>query len=299
MSSKSKNIVRTQYVYVNSKNVPGSMPYDISLDIPRGLLQCDDQTQNFKVSVQSFQMTRSWYFVNSTNNQFALSFGGGQETIFTIPEGNYSYKQLASAIAVLISTSSIFGKEQITVIWDSKTNKLIFTFPFYLYALNFNLSNSAAYVMGFDPIQYTPNTTSLQIISTYILPSTLSKSLCLYVDLSPSKGCLSLENKSGSTCEPVTSILNLPNDVAPFDSFSFDSQSDQYAITVAEKSISTLRLSIRNEDGVVLKYVSDYRAVLKFEILQDDTSYDNQIALLQEIKEMREYLKYIFLQKNL
>lgn len=297
MSSRSKNVIRTQYLYVNTKNVSGNMPYDLSLSIPRGLLQCDNQSQSFKVSCQSFQMTRSWYFINLTNNQFNIIAGATPYTI-VIPEGNYTFKQLASTITLQISNSSIPSKDQIIALWNSKTNRLELTFPSASYSMDFNVDNSAAYVMGFAVTQYSPNA-SLQIISVNILPATLSKSLTLWVDLSPSKGCLSLENKTGSDCEPITSILNIPNNISPYDDYTFSNNTDEYSITVAEKSITTLRLSVRNEDGEILKYISDYRATLKFEVLEDDTSYQNQIALLQEMKEMREYLRFIFLQKNL
>lgn len=308
MGAKSKAVVKTQYIYVNSVNRAGtSTAFNLRLNVPQGIFACDDPSQSFRLSVQDFNMSASWYFVNNTNNEFQVFYTGASPITITIPIGNYSFKALASAVQTQIQASTLFGAANTTVAWDMKTNKMVFSFndpsaTVPAYRLIFNArTNSAHDILGFDRTIYEPNITTKSITSTYTLKSTLSKNITLWIEnMTPDKSNQSVENRSNEVCEPTSCLLNIINNYAPFDTIAYvNNTGELYSLHIKEKSIDTLHFTLKDENGALMTYITDWRASIKVETLQDDDAYDTQNQMVRRLEGIEEFVRYIFLQKGL
>ena len=312
---KAKTIVKTQYLYVNSdKGMKRAEDANsrVTITIPQGIFLCDNPRQSFKVNVVDFNMTADWYYINETNNKFSLfyiiysvinpgQYSGEREYEIIIPYGNYTYKALASTIQNIIQSFDLPGSEQITVQWSATMNKYVFKFPTNEYELTFR-SAAAGRVLGITQTQYGTKYLDANntITSDVALKSVLSDNITLWIDnLSLNKDFLSVENKTGSVAEPCTCVLNIVNRFAPFDVIAFENPSDLYSIHVNEKNIESLSFSIRDENGQLMKYVSDWRATIQITTLEEDNTYEAQNTMIQKLDETTEYLRYMFLQNNL
>lgn len=302
---KSAILIKTQYIYVNSANRKSNdIAAKFSLTIPSGIFHCDEPTQFFKISVQDFNAISSWYYVNSTNNQFRLHrfAATGNVYIVTIPIGNYRFKDLASTIE-LAMTNALGGIHCCTVSWDSVKN--IFNFVFdndgYNYAISFGNSNPAFYIMGFDKNGYYDfNSSTRNLTSIYTLRTTLSENICLTIDnVNLLSGFTNVENKDTDICIPSVNILNIPNAFAPFDVIQYINNNDIFAMYIQDKSIESLDLAVRDEYSNVMTYFSDWRATLKVDTLQIDDTYGDNKEMINNLKEIKDYLRYIFVSGNL
>ena len=68
------------------------------------------------IQLTDFEIPFCWYTINSSNN--TVVFNTGSDITVTIPEGNYSAKELAETLTALMA--------DIDVSYDSKTNKFTF-----------------------------------------------------------------------------------------------------------------------------------------------------------------------------
>ena len=299
---KSYALIKTQYIYVNSTNrKDGDYPYKFSITIPPGLFHCDEPTQFFKVSLQNFNAIASWYYVNNTNNQFYFNDGYGP-CLVTIVPGNYRFKDLATAIETAI-TKAYRNIKVCSVTWSSTLNKFIFQFDNdgYTYSLNFTASNSAYYILGFEnQTTYTLNS-NRTITSVNTLKTTLSENICLTIDnLTPTQQNTSVENVLSDVCTPSKNILSIPNNFAPNDVITYIQQGgDLFPLYIKEKKIEALELSVRDEDGDLMQYFTDWRGAIKVETYQTDSSYEDSQKMLEALHDIRDYLKYMFVMKGL
>lgn len=297
------DVVKTQYIYVNTANRVNSnnTAYKYTLSIPGGIFMCDNPRQRFRVTIENFNMVSSWYFVNQTNNTFTVvqsSLASIDDIIseidFTIPDGNYTFKGLAATIQQLIQNSY----SGVLVSWDNKTNKLVFTFPTTSkWFISFDrLENPAKFPMGLIDDNIYSNINGV-ITSQVPLSSTLSKNIMLYCDnLSPMKDSLSVQTKNSELCEPTNALLSIVNNFSPFDIIKFENNNNLYSLHVCEKTLENLTFSIKDENGNLLRYVSDWNASIRIDTLQDAGF---ETSLMDEIRSIKDYLRMMFLQAGM
>ena len=105
------------------------------------------------VSLINFSCPKSYYLFNSLNNRFIVIENGNQ-TVITIPIGNYDFYTLTNELNTLLSAcvytyqvtnSQLTGKFLFTV---SNNNNIQ---P----SIDFNTANSAYKILGFDKLLYT------------------------------------------------------------------------------------------------------------------------------------------------
>ena len=284
------NLLKTQYLYVNSVNRNASdKACSFKLKIPPGIFLCDKQTQFFKLAIQDFSMGNNWYYVNATNNTFKINAGVSTSYTVNIPQGNYNFKQLAAIVQTSIQTT-VGSAFSVTVTWDGTLNKLVFKFPLdvNVYGVDFNVSNSAYGVLGFNtPSVYSPDLimTGL-LISDKPLSTTLSKNICISMpNLSPLKESTNVYNANDEVCVPARFLLSIPNNFAPFDIISFVNQNDLFSMYIKEKQLTDIEFNVTDENGVVLEYITDWRASIKVETLEYKTDADTTVNALHEIRD--------------
>lgn len=301
---KTAAVVKTQYIYVNSSNRKASdIAAKFTLTIPTGVFHCDEPTQFFKITVQDFNAISSWYFVNETNNQFRLHRASTSGTLYliTIPNGNYRFKDLANTIETAITNT--VGFHVVTVTWNSTKN--IFEFLFdndgWNYAISFLNSNPAYYIMGFEKNGYYDfNSTTRLLSSVNTLKTTLSENICLTIDnVNPLAGFTNVENKTTEVCIPSVNMMSIANNFAPNDVITFINQNDLFSLHIQDKSIETLDLSVRDEYSNIMSYFSDWKATLKIETMQLDDTYSDNAEMISTLKEIKEYVRYIFVGSQL
>lgn len=281
--------IRTQYLYVNSANrASNDNAYKFTLKIPAGVFACDRPTQFFKLAIQDFSMYLSWYYVNSTNCSFKVN-GNGVEYTVTIQQGNYTFKQLASAVQTAMQ-NVVGAAFSVSVTWDSNLNKLVFQFPqdSNVYILKFNVGNSAYSVLGFNNASFYVADGSGKITSDKPLSTTLSKNICIAVaNVTPLKEATNVYNGTSEVCVPARFLLSIVNNFSPFDIISFINQNDLFSMYIKEKQLIELEFNVVDENGSLLTYASDWRASIKIETWEHNTD----TSMIEALHDIRDTLK--------
>lgn len=279
----------SQYIHINSANRNvGETVYNFSVKIRNGDIACLPN-QLLRISVQSFDLYHTWLSVNSTTNQIMLyNMSTSAYNLITIPEGNYTNKNLASLLTSLYSNW--------TVEWLSTLNKFKFTFTS---PHNFQpMTGSDVFrVLGFSKGFAYVNTTS--VTSTNALRPTLSDRINLHIDnLSPYQKT-NLDNTGGGECKTTNSLLSIVNNFSPFDIINFENDNDLYAMFIQEKLIEKIMISLRDQDESLLTFINqDYNVVLKIETWEmEDTTISNN--MLDALKNIEELLRLSFVSNNM
>lgn len=280
----------TQYLHINSANRDSSeSPYNFSVKLKNGDLQCS-QNQLFKISVQSFDLYHTWLSVNNKTNSILLyDWDTSLFTYITIPEGNYTNKNLASTLTTLYRNWSVE--------WLAQLNKFKFTFtsPHNIQSnIGYETHRVLGFSQGFSYVQIT------SIISTKALRPTLSDRINLHIEnISPyQKG--NLDNSGGyKEAKSTNCLLSIVNNFSPFDIIHFENDNDLYSMLISEKSIEKLVITLRDQDESLLSFIEqDYNVVLKFETyeFEDDSTMS---GIVESLKNIEELIRLSFVSNNL
>ena len=140
-------VVKSKIVHINSKlykdEVPQKQPKVL---FPSQEFSAKDENEFHRLTLLSFAAKRTWNCVNPTNSTFYDISGGVTQNTFTIPNGDYTATQLATAIQTQLD--AIYGGSTCT--YDDITDKFTVTmggtFPptssFYSYARRGTGNNS-------------------------------------------------------------------------------------------------------------------------------------------------------------
>ena len=140
MSKPIKQIVQTRNLFIDTEETLIGESRDVTINLPQDLMSCA-QSQSLRVTLQSFNMRKSWYGVNKYNDSFYIV---GEDSATNniiagkvqILNGNYqSFTEptsgLCEAIEIAVSNTlkEAFGVTAIpTVEWDDVTNLLTVEF---------------------------------------------------------------------------------------------------------------------------------------------------------------------------
>jgi len=283
-------LLSTQYLYINSGNRNTSeYPYNFSVLFKNGDIACK-KDEILKIGVQSFDLYHTWTYVNASNNTISIQNGSTMSiTQFTIPFGNYTYKQLASILTSLYANW--------TVAWSSVTNKFTFSFT-QPHGFDFALT-TAAKILGLTP--NTQTVYNMSVVSDNVLRATLSERINVHIDNMIPYAKINLENTLSSTATASTKVLSVVNNFSPFDVISYENNSDLYSFFVTEKSIDKIQISLRDIDGALLNFVEeDFNIVLKVDTYQDDNVANNETNnIISNLQGIKEYLRLIFVSNNM
>jgi len=285
-------LLNTQYLYINSANRNANEEVcSFSVLFNNGDVACK-KDEVMKVGVQSFDLYHTWTYVNANNNTFQL-FEVIPDSIeyvtITIPEGNYTFKQLAAKLTSLY--------EKWTVTWSAITNKFTFVFS----TLHDMLPSSAYKILGLSNDTSTRYSDLLTLDSVNVLRPTLSERINVHIDNLTPYQKINLENTLGSTGTASTKVLSIVNNFSPFDVITYENNSNMYSFFVSEKDIQKIQISLRDVDGQLLNFVQeDYNIVLKVETYQDDSVADNETNnMISNLQGIKEYLRLMFVSSNI
>lgn len=149
-------------IYINSteRDIGGS---DDSFTITRVIQEFPYPPKSAKLVTAAIPYT--WDNITFDNNSFSIFETGTGTFDLTIPEGNYSGAQLATAVETAINTSGFFSQTY-TVTYDSTTLKFTFTTAPLGMQIIFTEPGSAATLLGFMPGSTNPGVAATSVTST-------------------------------------------------------------------------------------------------------------------------------------
>lgn len=253
---------RLHTLYLSSRNREDHEdPYSMIFEIPEGVIRLDDPVkENMKISMIYFKFNSDWSEIDSTNNQFSVSVGGGTPTNIYIMEGNYPFHDLAKYITYAASGAFVCR-------WDSYTNKLIFTNPTNA-PMVLTFTNSSWQVLGFSADDNGINGTT--IISTSPLVPRQHTSLYMRLNgIVLGDGNMSFTNLTSRQLQPTTILASIPVSSAPFQTQFYDNSvyGDRTALYVSNEKLNQLSIDIVTKEGELARFISDWEATIKVEIV--------------------------------
>ena len=183
---------------------------------------------NLTVRLKSLYVPISWTLVNTDNNTLTLN-----SVDYTIPEGNYSATQLATAIHTLLENS----EPSFTITFDSITNKYTFTD-----SDDFTLGGSCDYLLGLDG---TSSSVNNSLVSTY--PCDLTGNNQIFLSINN----LSTSNISSTTGGSTSIIGSVLVDVPYGSVLYYFNVPDNYFVSY-EDALTFAHVSLLGENGVSL-----------------------------------------------
>lgn len=278
------NLIKTQYIHIQSKNRLNGQAYDFDIDFPNRYVECEED-ELMSITLTNLSFFHDWYNITEANNAFTfLKVSNGSFVNVVLPTGNYPIKNLCETINALYGVKICY--------WNKIKNILYFSFA-EPHTLSF--VNASYEVLGFDNTTYTGTTIS----SVNVLNPMDIKNLCVRVDgLMPHK-CYNLDNTGGAV--RISNILcAIPYDCQPFDLFAWTNNNDEYKLYFSEKRVDRVSLRITDFDGNYLTFLPDYTASFKVETYraEDEDEHLQILKRLLEINRMNLVSKHFAAQRR-
>jgi hypothetical protein len=141
-----------EFLYVNSKNKISGVPSNFKCNLPNSILNCK------RISLETVCIPNAIPNIITGFNNIICWFYGSTSYNISIPQGSYSITEL---ISVIITGMNALNSNNYNITLNPVTFKLTFTgtSAFKLNWLsNLESDTSAAYVLGFDEIDTSLNT---------------------------------------------------------------------------------------------------------------------------------------------
>jgi len=189
---------------------------------------------NMTLKLKNMYVPISFTVINNNNNTFTLN-----SVDYTIPNGNYTAKQLATKLMSLVS-----GDEPaFTVSFSSITNKYTFSS-----SDDFTIDGTCDYVLGLDG---ETSSSSNELESTY--PVDLTGDNMVFLDVK-NLSTSNLASSSGTTTSIVASVLV---DV-PYGSVLYYTNTSESYFTIQQDHISFIHLALYGEDATTLLDLNNF-----------------------------------------
>lgn len=183
---------------------------------------------NMTLTLKNAYILISFTILNETNNTFILN-----NATYTIPEGNYTATELASAIMDTIAPV----EPAFTIEFSSITNKYTFSDT-----TDFTVDGTCLFILGLSGAS---SSTGQELVSTY--PVDLTGDNVIYVDIRN----LTTFNISSTTANR-TSIVGSILVSVPYGSVLYHEDTSKTAFTLQEDHISFIHLRLLGEDQKTL-----------------------------------------------
>jgi hypothetical protein len=278
-------IIKTNYLYIQSKYRQSGTPYNYSIILPPNMLDSDPQYEIFKITLMDFEMYFSWYVVTTGFNTITfLNNATSASTVVTIPEGTYSYFNLARKITSLYPAC--------TCSWLLDQNKFQFTF-----SQSHTMSFDGIYeILGFD-YGATPSGTSITS-QNVLVPLRYPDVVMNLSNITPVDSMVTLTNVGSGEMRPSNMLAIIPINASPFQLITYrPNNAGDRGLYSSDNSLNVLEVSFTNIDGVPLTYLPEHSFNLKIEVhnIQDE----QKTQLLEDVSEMKGLLKDLFMMKAL
>lgn len=197
---------------------------------------------NMSLRMVKLYLPISFTIINETNNTFTLN-----GVSYTIPEGNYSATDLATAIMYVVSGS----EPSFTIEFSSITNKYTFSDT-----TDFTIDGTCLSILGLSGAS---SSTHQELVSTY--PADLTGQNIVYVDVR-NLTTFNLSSTSGTRTSIIGSVLVS----VPYGSVLYYDDTSGTAFTIQEDNISFLHVRLYGEDQTTLLNLNNFDWSLTLEI---------------------------------
>lgn len=278
-------IIKTNYLYIQSKYRQAGTPWNYNIVLPPNMLDSDPQYEIFKITLMDFEMYFSWYVVTTGFNTITFTNNvTSASTVVTIPEGTYSFFNLARQISALYPTCSCS--------WLLDQNKFQFTF-----SQSHTMSFDGIYeILGFD-YGATPSGTSITS-QNVLVPLRYPDVVMNLSNITPVDSMVTLTNVGSGEMRPSNMLAIIPINASPFQLITYrPNNAGDRGLYSSDNSLNVLEVSFTNIDGVPLTYLPEHSFNLKIEVhnIQDE----QKTQLLEDVSEMKGLLKDLFMMKAL
>ena len=230
---------RKLYLRSNAGTVNGGVDTDVTFAITPPLTTSD--FFNFTLTLESAEIPISFYNVNSSNNTFVYRRDhDGVETTITIPVKNYNATQLLTVLNTLVSSLDL------VVTYDEQTNRYTFSAP-----ADFKLKGNAFRLLGLVPDATTFNESSSNIL---VSPSMINL-------LFPRNCFLQLISTQATTYNSTIAKVQLSAQDLQIVYFS-GTVASEFAITLTDRTLSSIRVSLIDDDGLALGAASGLNGIM-------------------------------------
>lgn len=294
------HVIRSQTIHINSAlRQRDERASNFTVNIPEGIIGTSDSSHMLRLTLIDFSMPILWNWVNPTNNEFQVNDETDNVThTITIPPANYTFKALASTISQQL-TNVI---PNASCAWSPSTNKLTLSFPTDKYwSVNFDIEKSAFEVMGFNKITYILLDDAL-LTSTLTLKLAQFDRLCLTAtNLTIQQQFANVENTADNTCVINKNIMSIPFTSPPFDVISYVNINNEMQLHIKERSLTSLHLLVRDENGEEIPYVSDWKGSIRVDVIDvhSASQQTHYAAMLDLLGNIEEKLSLILVQRSL
>ena len=305
------HVIRSQTIHISSAlRQRDERASNFTVNIPEGIIGTSDSSHILRLTLIDFSMPILWNWVNPTNNEFQVNDETDNVThIITIPPANYTFKALASAISQQLSNVI----PNASCAWSPSTNKLTLSFPTDKYwSVNFDVEKSAFEMMGFNKRTYillgdatltsTSSASALRLEAESTLKLAQFDRLCLTAtNVTVQQQFANVENTADNTCVINKNIMSIPFTSPPFDVISYVNVNNEMQLYIKERSLTSLHLVVRDENGEELPYVSDWKASIRVDVIDvhSASQQSHYAAMLDLLSKMEEKLSLILVQRSL
>ena len=273
-------LIKSQYLFIQSKNRARGTPYDFEINFPDGCISCET-SEVMAITLMNFDMPFNWYMVNETNNTFVFTNQTTSvSTTISIAHGNYPYRKLADTINE--------GYSGVYCSYLSSQNKLSFSFT---QPHSISFIGKSYQILGFNS---TDAPSGLNIESTLQLKQgTQVTEICLsLLGLAPYRDAFNMDT-IGNSIQISNVLLAMPFSVNPFEMMSFRNLNNQNTMFFNNKKINSVRFTISDFDDNYLTYISDFTMTLKVETYAIDTMSE---ILNEKIESLLQINKLLLIQ---
>ena len=266
--------IKTITSFIKSSNRQSNeSSYNFSIDYPDGVLTCNSD-EYMEINVISFDMINTMYNINNDNNQFIIR-RTATDTIYTIPNGNYSVKTFMAMMSGLINDVNIiisYNTAQNTYTFTKKAGitQLHYLIPSKIWGL-INLLPTTPYEIPTAGL-----TTGYINLVNYSKIILRTEGINYYYSNIENYGSPNgVSNKS-----TLSNIIfwACKSDIEPFKVIKYNNEDAgrSFSYKIENKEINNLTLQLKNENNEFITDAPDYLIALQFNFYKVD---DNIIKL--------------------
>ena len=266
--------IKTITSFIKSSNRGSNeSSYNFSIDYPDGVLTCNSD-EYMEINVISFDMINTMYNINSTNNQFIIR-RTATDTIYTIPNGNYSVKTFMAMMSGLINDVNII------ISYNTAQNTYTFTKKAGITQLHYLIPSKIWGIINLLPttIYEIPTASAGTGLTTgYINLVNYSKIILRTEGVNYYYS--NIENYGKSNSSTLSNIIfwACKSDIEPFKVIKYNNEDAgrSFSYKIENKEINNLTLQLKNENNEFITDAPDYLIALQFNFYKVD---DNIIKL--------------------
>jgi len=289
---------RTQYLFIDSAKCLGE-PYDFSFHLPSHAIKCDGKKERLRISLIKWTCRHDWYVIRSPYNYFICRYNGVNISM-TIPEGNYTYTDLALKLKELLNANkaSLGESGTINVSYSPITNKFKFTFstPSSVRYLQFPVEKCNCF--GFTSgVLYAMNTVLNSEVPINFYGE--DERLLIYLDGIHAENGKSLTHQADNKLNDHGTILAsvLVNN-EPFETLVYEDDGTLYGHYISERAlIGHLKIRILTTAGINADFVPHSHIVLRVDVIKNDKQ--REINLMNHLENIEDYVKLLLISQNI